>query len=83
MMSTRTKAVTQALFVVFLWATSWVFIKIGLVEIPALTFAGLRYTLAFTCMLPVMLYGRQYTSLQSLSRGTWRRLILLGVLYYS
>jgi len=35
------QAVVQALFVVFLWATSWVLIKVGLEEIPALTFAGL------------------------------------------
>ena len=29
-------AVFQALFVTFLWSTSWVLIKIGLVDIPAL-----------------------------------------------
>ena len=37
----RSAAGAIALFVVFLWATSWVLIKAGLVEIPALTFAGL------------------------------------------
>ncbi len=46
------KAVLQALFVTFLWSTSWVFIKLGLTDIPALTFAGLRYSLAFLCLLP-------------------------------
>ena len=45
-------AVFQALFVTFLWSTSWVLIKIGLTDIPALTFAGLRYGLAFLCLLP-------------------------------
>ena len=39
----------QALFVTFLWSTSWVLIKIGLDQIPALPFAGLRYTLACVC----------------------------------
>ena len=34
-----------ALFVVFLWATSWVLIKFGLEAIPPLTFAGLRYVI--------------------------------------
>jgi drug/metabolite transporter (DMT)-like permease len=62
------RAVVQALFVVFLWATSWVFIKIGLEEIPALTFAGLRYVLAFLCLLPVVLFSRQRSSLSSISR---------------
>ena len=45
-------AVFQALFVTFLWSTSWVLIKIGLEDIPALTFAGLRYGLASLCLLP-------------------------------
>lgn len=37
----------QALFVTFLWSTSWVLIKIGLSDdLPPLTFAGLRYSLA-------------------------------------
>lgn len=47
--SPHTRAVLQALLVTFLWSTSWVLIKIGLADIPALTFAGLRYVLAFWC----------------------------------
>ena len=41
----------QALLVTFLWSTSWVLIKIGFADIPPLTFAGLRYTLAFAFTL--------------------------------
>ena len=33
--SLHTWAVLQALFVTFLWSTSWVFIKFGLADIPA------------------------------------------------
>lgn len=77
------KTALQALFVVFLWATSWVFIKIGLQEIPALTFAGLRYALAFLCLLPFLFFNRQWTSLRSLSKGQWMRLLFLGVLFYA
>jgi drug/metabolite transporter (DMT)-like permease len=77
------RAVVQALFVVFLWATSWVLIKVGLEEIPALTFAGLRYTLAFICLLPVVLLSRQTSSLGSISRRTWGRLLVLGLLLYA
>ena len=54
-MSSHTSAVLQALFVTFLWSTSWVLIRIGLEDIPALTFAGLRYTIAFLCLLPLVL----------------------------
>ncbi len=77
------RAVVQALFVVFLWATSWVFIKIGLEEIPALTFAGLRYILAFICLLPVVLLSGQTSSLRSISRRMWGRLLILGLLFYA
>jgi drug/metabolite transporter (DMT)-like permease len=69
--------------VVFLWATSWVLIKIGLEDIPALTFAGLRYVLAFLCLLPFFLRSRQLTTIRHLSSATWLRLIVLGLLLYS
>jgi drug/metabolite transporter (DMT)-like permease len=76
-------AVLQAFFVTFLWATSWVLIKIGLGDIPALTFAGLRYTLAFLCLLPFALRRPSLRALAGLDRRTWGRLLLLGVLYYA
>ena len=49
--SPHTRAVLQALLVTFLWSTSWVLIKIGLADIPALTFAGLRYVLALLVLI--------------------------------
>ena len=73
----------QALFVTFLWSTSWVLIKIGLKDIPALTFAGLRYSLAFLCLLPLVLRPARLTSLRSLSGREWARLIVLGLLFYA
>lgn len=76
-------AVLQALFVVFLWATSWVFVKIGLQDIPPVTFAGLRYFLAFLCLLVVLLFSRSRSELRELSRNDWMRFILLGVLLYA
>ncbi|HEX5839667.1 MAG TPA: EamA family transporter, partial [Anaerolineales bacterium] len=76
-------AVLQALFVVFLWATSWVFVKIGLQDIPPVTFAGLRYFLAFLCLLAVLLFNRSRSELKQLSRSDWLRFILLGVLLYA
>lgn len=76
-------AVVQALFVTFLWSTSWVLIKLGLKDIPALPFAGLRYTLAFLCLLPFALRSGQLANLRSLSTGMWLRLIALGLLFYA
>jgi drug/metabolite transporter (DMT)-like permease len=78
-------AVLQAMFVTVLWASSWVLIKLGLrASLPALTFAGLRYMLAFVCLLPFVLLNPVYrTALQSLTRRDWGRLALLGFMFYT
>jgi drug/metabolite transporter (DMT)-like permease len=76
-------AVLQALLVTFLWSTSWVLIKFGLDDIPALTFAGLRYGLAFLCLLPLGLTSARLAALRALPARGWLRLVLLGVLFYT
>ncbi|MEJ2264986.1 MAG: EamA family transporter [Anaerolineales bacterium] len=76
-------AVFQALFVTFLWSTSWVLIKIGLADIPALTFAGLRYSLAFICLVPFFLRPDNFNSIRGLSRREWLKLTVLGLLFYA
>jgi drug/metabolite transporter (DMT)-like permease len=81
--SPHSKAVWQALFVTFLWSTSWVFIKFGLTEIPALTFAGLRYSLAFVCLLPFAWRSPHLAALRRLSRRDWFRLAGLGLIFYT
>jgi drug/metabolite transporter (DMT)-like permease len=76
--------VFQALFVTFLWSTSWILIKFGLDEIPALTFAGLRYTLAFLVLVPVVALKPEHReAVVSLSAARWRQLIVLGLLFYT
>jgi drug/metabolite transporter (DMT)-like permease len=81
--STYRTAVLQAFLVTFLWSTSWVLIKFGLTDIPAVTFAGLRYGLAFLVLLPFSLRGSNIASLRSLSRQDWSSLLLLGLLFYA
>ena len=81
--SLHRRAVFQALFVTFLWSTSWVLIKIGLIDIPALTFAGLRYVLAFLFLLPLTLRSAQRTVIAKLSARQWGLLAALGILFYS
>ena len=76
-------AVLQALFVTFLWSTSWVLIKIGLEDIPPLTFAGLRYGLAFLCLLPFFWRGGGLAEVRQLERSGWLRLLALGIIYYA
>jgi drug/metabolite transporter (DMT)-like permease len=74
------RAVLQALFVTFLWSTSWVLIKIGLEDIPALTFAGLRYFIGFLCLLPFAMRPAARAGLSRLTRRDWWRLVALGLL---
>ncbi len=81
--TTHLSAVVIALFVVFLWATSWVLIKIGLEEIPPITFAGLRYTLAFVCLLPFAILTQRKPSSPAIPRGVLWQLLGLGVLLYA
>ncbi len=89
----------QALFVTFLWSTSWVLIKFGLEEIPPLTFAGLRYMLAFLVLAPLLwrpflwrqpvgvVAGKRPspfpTAITALTKTDWLRLILLGIIFYA
>lgn len=78
----RLKAILLAMLVTFLWSTSWVLIKWGQSQVGPLTFAGMRYMLAFLVLLPFLLRRATRTELLSLSRSEWVKLILLGFLYY-
>jgi O-antigen ligase len=37
-----------------LWSTVWLFIKLGVRDIPPISFAGIRLVLAITTLLPVL-----------------------------
>lgn len=75
--------VLQALLVTFLWSTSFIIIKWGLAEIPPITFAGLRYILAFLCFIPFILKKKYLQEIKNLSNNQWKKLILLGFVFYT
>ncbi len=79
------RAILLALLVTFLWSTSWVLIKIGLkASLPAITFAGLRYSLAFVCLLPpVLMNSRHRDTIKQLSGRMWIQLMGLGLVFYT
>jgi drug/metabolite transporter (DMT)-like permease len=79
----RIKAIIIALVVTTIWATSWILIKIGLKDIPALTFAGLRYSLATLFLLPFLLRKPIRAEMKTLSRNSWIKLIVMGVVLYA
>ncbi|MGB5528518.1 MAG: DMT family transporter [Ignavibacteriaceae bacterium] len=74
-------AILLALLVTFLWSTSFVIIKIGLAEIPPLTFAGLRYTIAFACLLPFAFTKKSSDEIRKLKPGDWVKLFMYGLLF--
>jgi drug/metabolite transporter (DMT)-like permease len=81
----RFTAILQAILVTILWASSWVLIKVGLRnDIPAITFAGLRYLLAWLCLIPFILFRRdQRFEIHYLSQRDWLRLGALGLVFYT
>jgi drug/metabolite transporter (DMT)-like permease len=76
-------AVLQALLVTFIWSMSWVLIKIGLEDVPPLTFAGLRYFLGFLFLLPLFLRSPAAKTIHKLAPRHWTFLLILGVVYYT
>lgn len=76
-------SILLAMLVTLLWSTSFVIIKIGLAEIPPLTFAGLRYTIAFICLLPFAFTKTNSSVIKNLEKKDWLKLILLGFLFYA
>jgi drug/metabolite transporter (DMT)-like permease len=79
--SPRLRAILQALLVTFLWSTSWILIKYALNEIPPLTFAGLRYTLAFIILLPGL--WKHKAEMRAFSTKQWKSLAVLGLVFYT
>ncbi len=70
--ASRLGPVPQALLVTFLWSTSFILVKIGLKDIPALPFAGLRYAMAFGFLLSFVVRRRRLAWIFLEERLAWR-----------
>lgn len=79
----HTRAVLEALLVTVLWSSSYVFIKIGLQDIPPLTFAGLRYGLATLVLVPFVFRQGAHRKVAVLPRRDIGLLVVLGILLYA
>jgi drug/metabolite transporter (DMT)-like permease len=80
------RAVWAALVVTVLWSSSWVLIRIGLddEDLPPITFAGLRYSVAALVLIGwASCRPAVRSEVISLSAAMWRPLILLGVVFYA
>ena len=76
------RALLLAVLVTFLWSTSFIIIKWGLAEIPPITFAGLRYVLAFICLSPFVFRKKNISEFKKLNNKIISKLVLLGLLFY-
>lgn len=77
------KTILQALLVTFLWSTSFIIIKLGLSEIPPLTYAGMRYFIAFLAFIPIILRQKNIDQLKHLNSRQIKKLFLLGLIFYA
>jgi len=77
----RVVAIGESVLATTIWASSFVFVKIGLEYMGPLTIAGFRYFLAFIVLLPFLM--RKGTIRQPISRGVWLRLFAIGISAYT
>jgi len=63
-----------------IWGSTWLFIKIGLVDLPPLTFAGIRFVIA--CIILALFIGLRRVPLPRVRRD-WLLLAVTGVLSFS
>jgi len=77
----RIVAIGESALATVIWASSFVFVKIGLENMGPLTIAGFRYFLAFLVLLPFLV--RKGTIRQPISRGIWLRLFAIGISAYT
>jgi len=79
----RIFAVAGALLVTFLWSSSYILIKIGLEDIKPLSFAAVRYALAFLILLVGMSIKRNHGPSVHFTRRLWIRLAVVGFASYT
>jgi drug/metabolite transporter (DMT)-like permease len=73
--------IIEGILVAVIWASSFVFVKMGLIYMGPLTMAGLRYFLAAMVLLPWLV--RKHVEVASLPRSMWLRLALMGLCAYT
>jgi drug/metabolite transporter (DMT)-like permease len=63
-----------------IWGSTWLFIKLGLADLPPLTFAGIRFLLAALILLAIILArGARWPR----ERKDWMLIAIVGILQFS
>jgi drug/metabolite transporter (DMT)-like permease len=68
------------LILCLIWGTTWIFIKIGLRELPPITFAAARFILAIAILLPVIKFQKLPIPR---TLPEWRIVAITGILQFS
>src|SRR3989454_472342 len=63
-----------------IWGSTWLFIKIGLADLPPLTFAGIRFVIASIVLTALVLLRR---ARWPRTRGEWTLIAISGVLQFT
>ena len=63
-----------------IWGTTWIFIKIGLQDLPPITFSAARFSLAIVLLVPIIFVGKLPLPK---TRGEWKLIALTGILQFS
>lgn len=77
----RLFAITESLIVTLIWASSFVFVKVGLIYLGPLTLAGLRYFGAFVLLLPFLVRNRKTSP--PISPHLWIHIFVIGLSAYT
>jgi len=82
----RSFYILLAFFVTILWSSSWLLIKFGLEKenLPPLTFAGIRYVLAATILVLVVLCSsKNRSAIRNLHLNWWGKLAGYGIIFFT
>jgi drug/metabolite transporter (DMT)-like permease len=63
-----------------IWGSTWLFIKLGLADLPPITFAGIRFVISCAILFPLVLIRRLPLPR---ARRDWWLLVFTGVLSFS
>src|SRR5688500_33610 len=63
-----------------IWGSTWLFIKLGLDDLPPLTFAGIRFVISCAILFPLVWFRRMPLPK---TRGDWILLVGTGVMSFS
>lgn len=73
------KPILVWLLLCIVWGTTWIFIKLGLADLPPISFAALRFTVACLILLPILLFQKIQIPQ---GKKIWTIIIITGILQF-